>query len=142
MPLGSGGAGPNRELLSGLVVAFALIPEANAFSGIAGVDPRVGLPQVPLNLETLGLILPAALAISLVGLMETFLTQDLLDDLTDSTSSKDSEARGQGVANIVSSLFGGMTGCALVGVMFMVAASTANFQSQRDLPRSPKVMPP
>jgi SulP family sulfate permease len=67
----------------------------------------------------LGLDLPTALAISLVGLMETFLTQDILDDLTDSSSSKNAEARGQGIGNIVSSLFGGMAGCALVGQSVM-----------------------
>ena len=81
--------------------------------------PQFGLPQVPFNLSTLGLILPTALAISLVGLMETFLTQDILDDLTYSSSSKNIEARGQGIGNIVSSLFGGMAGCALVGQSVM-----------------------
>jgi len=81
--------------------------------------PQFGLPQVPFSLGTLGLILPTALAISLVGLMETFLTQDILDDLTDSTSHKNAEARGQGIGNIVSSLFGGMAGCALVGQSVM-----------------------
>lgn len=57
-------------------------------------------------------MLPTALAISLVGLMETFLTQDILDDKTDTTTNKNVEARGQGISNIVSSLFGGMAGCA------------------------------
>ena len=75
--------------------------------------------KVPFNLETLGIVLPTALAISLVGLMETFLTQDILDDRTDSNSNKNVEARGQGIANIVSSLFGGMAGCALVGQSVM-----------------------
>ncbi len=70
--------------------------------------------------ETLGIVLPTALAISLVGLMETFLTQDILDDKkTDSNSNKNTEARGQGIANIVSSFFGGMAGCALVGQSVM-----------------------
>ena len=75
--------------------------------------------KVPFNLETFGLVLPTALAISLVGLMETFLTQDILDDVTDTTSNKNVEARGQGIANMVSSLFGGMAGCALVGQSVM-----------------------
>ena len=75
--------------------------------------------KVPFNLETFGKVLPTSLAISLVGLMETFLTQDILDDLTDSNSNKNVEARGQGIANIVSSLFGGMAGCALVGQSVM-----------------------
>ena len=88
--------------------------------------PRFSLPfgnledgKVPFNLSTLGLILPASLAISLVGLIETFLTQDILDDATDTSSNKNKEARGQGIANIISSLFGGMAGCALVGQSVM-----------------------
>ncbi len=81
--------------------------------------PSFGIPKVPYNLDTLGIILPTALAISLVGLMETFLTQDILDDLTDKTTNKNIEARGQGVGNIISSLFGGMAGCALVGQSVM-----------------------
>ena len=81
--------------------------------------PSFGLPEVDFNLETLGLILPTALAISLVGLMETFLTQDILDDATDKSTNKNVEARGQGIGNILSSLFGGMAGCALVGQSVM-----------------------
>jgi SulP family sulfate permease len=87
--------------------------------------PSFGIPfgrgggGVPFSLETLGMVLPTALAISLVGLMESFLTQDILDDKTDSSSNKNVEARGQGIANIVSSLFGGMAGCALVGQSVM-----------------------
>ena len=75
--------------------------------------------RVPFSLETLGIVLPTALSISLVGLMETFLTQDILDERTDSNSNKNTEAKGQGIANIVSSLFGGMAGCALVGQSVM-----------------------
>ncbi len=75
--------------------------------------------KVPFNLSTFGLVLPTALAISLVGLMETFLTQNILDDITDTNSDKNVEARGQGIANIVSSFFGGMAGCALVGQSVM-----------------------
>jgi SulP family sulfate permease len=51
--------------------------------------------------------------------METFLTQDILDDLTDKSTNKNVEARGQGIGNIISSLFGGMAGCALVGQSVM-----------------------
>ncbi len=77
--------------------------------------------KVPFSLETLGIVMPTAFAISLVGLIETFLTQNILDDLTDSNSNKNTEARGQGIANILSSLFGGMAGCALVGQSVMNA---------------------
>jgi SulP family sulfate permease len=75
--------------------------------------------KVPFSLATFGIVLPTALSISLVGLMETFLTQDILDDKTDTTSNKNREAQGQGIANLVSSLFGGMAGCALVGQSVM-----------------------
>ncbi len=75
--------------------------------------------KVPFNLSTFGKVFPTSIAISLVGLMETFLTQDILDDITDSNSNKNVEARGQGIANLVSSLFGGMAGCALVGQSVM-----------------------
>ncbi len=75
--------------------------------------------KVPFDLSTFGMVLPTSLAISLVGLMETFLTQDILDDVTDTNSNKNTEARGQGIANIVSSMFGGMAGCALVGQSVM-----------------------
>ena len=95
------------------------VPTVSTLGRLPQGLPHLGLPQVPFNLDTLGLILPTALAISLVGLMETFLTQDILDDITDTSSSKDREARGQGIGNIVSSLFGGMAGCALVGQSVM-----------------------
>ncbi len=88
--------------------------------------PNLSLPfgsieegKVPFNLATFGIVLPTSLAISLVGLMETFLTQDILDDITDTNSNKNVEARGQGIANIVASMFGGMAGCALVGQSVM-----------------------
>ena len=75
--------------------------------------------KVPFNLATFSAVLPTALAISLVGLMETFLTQDIIDDITDTNSNKNVEARGQGIANLISSMFGGMAGCALVGQSVM-----------------------
>lgn len=95
------------------------IPTVASLGTLPSGLPQLGLPQVPFSLQTIGLILPTALAISLVGLMETFLTQDILDDLTDTISHKNAEARGQGIGNIVSALFGGMPGCALVGQSVM-----------------------
>jgi SulP family sulfate permease len=107
-------------ITTGLSIRLGLqIPTVASLGTLPSGLPQFGLPHVPLTLDTLGLILPTALAISLVGLMETFLTQDILDDITDSTSSKNAEARGQGIGNIVSSLFGGMAGCALVGQSVM-----------------------
>jgi SulP family sulfate permease len=105
---------------TGLSIRLGLdVPTVSSLGTLPSGLPQFGLPQVPFNLTTLGLILPTALAISLVGLMETFLTQDILDDLTDTTSHKNAEARGQGIGNIVSGLFGGMAGCALVGQSVM-----------------------
>ncbi|MEB3308165.1 MAG: SulP family inorganic anion transporter [Cyanobacteriota bacterium] len=105
---------------TGLSISLGLdVPTVARLGTLPDGLPGFALPKVPFNLSTLGMILPTALAISLVGLMETFLTQDILDDLTDSSSSKNAEARGQGIGNVVSSLFGGMAGCALVGQSVM-----------------------
>ncbi len=73
------------------------------------------LPDVPLNLETLLIVLPYSLTLTVVGLLESLLTAAIVDDLTDTPSNKNREAGGQGVANIVSGLFGGMAGCAMIG---------------------------
>ena len=76
--------------------------------------------------ELLTMSLPIAVAISLVGLLETFLTADYLDELTNTRPSKKNEAIGQGLANICSSIFGGMAGCALVGESVMNNKNGAN----------------
>jgi sulfate permease, SulP family len=72
-------------------------------------------PQVPLNFETLAIIFPYAVSLAVVGLLESLMTAQIVDELTDTTSGKNREARGQGIANIVSGLFGGMAGCAMIG---------------------------
>ncbi|MEU4537777.1 SulP family inorganic anion transporter [Streptosporangium sp. NPDC023825] len=77
--------------------------------------PAFGLPDVPFTMATLTLVAPYALALALVGLMESLMTAKLVDDLTDTRSDKTRESIGQGVANIVTGLFGGMGGCAMIG---------------------------
>lgn len=77
--------------------------------------PALFVPDVPLTLETLGIIGPTAFAMALVGLMESLLTAKLVDDVTDTRSDKTRESWGQGVANVLSGLFGGMGGCAMIG---------------------------
>ncbi|ARK24431.1 sulfate permease [Sporosarcina sp. P37] len=77
--------------------------------------PTFFLPDIPLNFETLKIILPYALALSIVGLLESLLTSQVLDDMTDTPSNKNREARGQGIANFITGFFGGMAGCALIG---------------------------
>ncbi|WP_104160033.1 SulP family inorganic anion transporter [Arthrobacter sp. ZGTC212] len=88
--------------------------------------PALLFPDVPLTLETLQIIAPYALAMAFVGLLESLLTAKLVDDITDTRSSKPREAAGQGIANIVTGFFGGMGGCAVVGqTMMNVKASGA-----------------
>ncbi|WP_152205751.1 SulP family inorganic anion transporter [Marinobacter changyiensis] len=72
-------------------------------------------PDVPLNLETLMIILPYAAGLTIVGLLESMMTATIVDDLTDTTSDRNKECRGQGIANIGSGLLGGMAGCAMIG---------------------------
>ncbi|WP_288413760.1 SulP family inorganic anion transporter [uncultured Sphingomonas sp.] len=77
--------------------------------------PSFALPQVPLTLETLWIILPTSLTMAAVGLLESLLTAQIVDDMTDTDSDKRQECAGQGGANIVAALFGGMGGCAMIG---------------------------
>ncbi|WP_053361377.1 SulP family inorganic anion transporter [Bacillus sp. FJAT-27251] len=73
------------------------------------------IPDIPLTFETLKIIFPYSLSIAIVGLVESLLTASIVDDMTDTKSDKNKEARGQGIANIVSGFFGGMAGCAMIG---------------------------
>ena len=73
------------------------------------------LPDIPLNLETLFVILPYASAVAAVGLLESLMTASIVDDLTDTPSQKNRECVGQGVANTVTGFMGGMAGCAMIG---------------------------
>ena len=77
--------------------------------------PTLFIPDVPISLETLRIIFPYAFAMALVGLLESLMTAKLVDDITDTHSDKTREGWGQGVANLVSGLFGGMGGCAMIG---------------------------
>ncbi|AQQ54545.1 SulP family inorganic anion transporter [Planococcus lenghuensis] len=77
--------------------------------------PSFFIPDVPFTIETLMIILPYALALSVVGLLESLLTATIVDDMTDTGSNKNREARGQGIANFVTGFFGGMAGCAMIG---------------------------
>jgi SulP family sulfate permease len=73
------------------------------------------LPDIPLTFETLMIILPYSAAVAAVGLLESLMTQNLVDELTDTTSSKNQECVGQGVANFCTGFIGGMAGCAMIG---------------------------
>ncbi|MEI4234999.1 SulP family inorganic anion transporter [Roseovarius sp. D22-M7] len=73
------------------------------------------IPQIPFNLETLMIILPYSVAVAVVGLLESLMTQNIVDDLTDTKSNRNQECIGQGVANTATGFIGGMAGCAMIG---------------------------
>ncbi|MFM9269467.1 SulP family inorganic anion transporter [Halomonas elongata] len=72
-------------------------------------------PDVPLNLETLSIIFPYSVMLAVVGLLESMMTATIVDELTDTSSNKNRECKGQGIANIGAGLLGGMAGCAMIG---------------------------
>ena len=82
---------------------------------IGGIFPPFHLPDVPLSIEMLKIVFPYAIVMALVGLIESLLTLNLIDDLTETTGQPNRECIGQGVANTVTAFFGGMGGCAMVG---------------------------
>ncbi|WP_306233213.1 SulP family inorganic anion transporter [Agrococcus beijingensis] len=103
-------------LLTAAVLVFAWdVPNVGDQGALPRSLPELFVPQVPLTLETLGIIGPTAFAMALVGLMESLLTAKLVDDITDTRSNKTRESWGQGVANLASGLLGGMGGCAVIG---------------------------
>ncbi|WP_218602769.1 SulP family inorganic anion transporter [Pseudonocardia abyssalis] len=97
------------------VAAGVVVPTVGDQGELPDSLPVLGFPAVPLTLETLQLVAPFALAIALVGLIESLMTAKLVDDITDTHSDKTRESWGQGVANVVTGFFGGMGGCAMIG---------------------------
>ncbi|MFY1637680.1 SulP family inorganic anion transporter [Solwaraspora sp. WMMB335] len=108
------------------VAANLAVPTVGDQGALPDSLPVPGLPQVPYTWATLQVIAPYALGIALVGLMESLMTAKLVDDITDTHSNKTRESWGQGVANVVTGLFGGMGGCAMIGqTMINVKAAGA-----------------
>ncbi|MFD4815858.1 SulP family inorganic anion transporter [Peribacillus butanolivorans] len=77
--------------------------------------PMFMLPDIPFTFETLAIIFPYSIALAFVGLLESLLTAQIVDEMTDTDSNKNREAKGQGIANIIAGCFGGMAGCAMIG---------------------------
>lgn len=103
-------------LLTVAAVAFGWsVPDVGDEGQLPSSLPSWLLPDVPLTLDTMRIIAPYALAMALVGLLESLMTAKLVDDITDTHSDKSREAVGQGVANVVTGFFGGMGGCAMIG---------------------------
>ncbi|MGW6057087.1 SulP family inorganic anion transporter [Streptomyces sp. NPDC055189] len=97
------------------VAAGIAVPAVGDKGELPSSLPVPALPDVPFTVDTLTTVAPYALAMALVGLMESLMTAKLVDDITDTRSSKKRESIGQGIANIVTGFFGGMGGCAMIG---------------------------
>lgn len=103
-------------VLTAITVGFSLtVPNVGDEGELPSSLPSLFIPNVPFNLETFSIIAPYALAMALVGLLESLMTAKLVDDITDSHSNKTREGWAQGSANVVTGFFGGMGGCAMVG---------------------------
>ncbi|QHF02757.1 STAS domain-containing protein [Pseudomonas asturiensis] len=101
----------------GLAVYFLDLPTRTLgdMAHIAGGLPMFNLPDIPWNLDTLRIIAPYAILMALVGLLETLLTLNLTDEITETRGYPDRECVALGAANMVSGVFGGMGGCAMIG---------------------------
>lgn len=103
-------------VLTGIVMVMGV--ETNSVGDMGALPstlPFFHVPVVPFTIETLRIIFPFAVAMAMVGLIESLLTASVVDELTDTPSCKHGEAYGQGVANVVTGFFGGMAGCAMIG---------------------------
>ncbi len=103
-------------VLTALTLAFGLdLRVVGDIGELPSTLPVFLLPDIPLNFETLLIILPYSAAVAVVGLLESLMTAQIVDDLTDTSSDKNRECVGQGAANFVTGFFGGMAGCAMIG---------------------------
>lgn len=103
-------------LLTILVVAGGIdVPNVGDEGELPSSLPWLGLPSVPFTFETFTIVLPYSITLAAVGLLESLMTARLVDDITETRSDKNREARGQGIANVVTGFFGGMPGCAMIG---------------------------
>jgi SulP family sulfate permease len=103
-------------VLTGTAAYFGLdVPTVGDLGELPTALPWVALPAIPFTLETLQIIAPFAVTLAFIGLLESLLTAQILDDMTDTGSDKNRESRGQGVANVATGFLGGMAGCAMIG---------------------------
>jgi len=113
-------------LTAATVTAAIAVPTVGDQGELPDSLPSLFFPSVPFTLETFTIIAPYAVAMALVGILESLMTAKLVDDITDTHSRKTRETLGQGGANILSGFFGGMGGCAMIGqTMINVKASGA-----------------
>jgi SulP family sulfate permease len=98
-----------------VMIAQLTVPNVSDEGALTGNLPGITPFLVPLNLETLQIVLPTALSVAFVGLMESLLTAKLVDNITDTPSHKGRESWALGVANIAAGFYGGIAGCAMIG---------------------------
>ena len=102
--------------LSAIAIGFGLdIRTVGDMGELPSTLPMFLIPDIPLTFETMQIIFPYALAVAVVGLLESLMTATIVDELTDTPSDRNRECVGQGVANSVTGFFGGMAGCAMIG---------------------------
>ncbi len=108
--------------LMGIVITFAValalgldVRTVGDMASISGGLPTLHIPVVPFSFDTFRIILPYAVILALIGLIESMLTLSLIDEITETKGHTARECIGQGVANTVTGLFGGMGGCAMIG---------------------------
>ncbi|MGA9251853.1 MAG: SulP family inorganic anion transporter [Roseobacter sp.] len=103
-------------VIAAIVIFFGLdVPRVGDLASIQGGLPSFHIPMVPLTLETFEIILPYAIILAAIGLIESLLTLNLVGDMTNKRGGASQECIAQGVANTVTGFFGGMGGCAMIG---------------------------
>ena len=103
-------------LVAALVIGFGIdVPRVGDLASIKGGLPAFGIPSVPMTFETLTIILPYAVILAAIGLIESLLTLNLVGEITGQRGGASQECLAQGVANTVTGFFGGMGGCAMIG---------------------------
>jgi SulP family sulfate permease len=109
---------PLLAIITVTVMVGVLGIETKSVGDIASVGgglPKFRLPMVPLNMETLKIILPHSIIFAIIGLIESLMTLTLVDEIIENKGSGNRECLGQGLANLVTGFFGGMGGCAMIG---------------------------
>lgn len=116
-------------VVSAIVIYFNIDTRTvGDIASISGGFPEFHLPSVPLNFETIQIVLPYSIIMALVGLIESLLTLSVIDEMTETRGSGNKEAIGQGVANLVNGFFGGMGGCAMIGQSIINVSSGGKFR--------------
>ena len=103
-------------LVTGIVIFFNLDTRTvGDMASVKGGLPEFSIPMVPFSLETFKIILPYAIILAAIGLIESLMTLSLVDEVTETHGSSNRECVAQGASNVITGFFGGMGGCAMIG---------------------------